>query len=68
MSSVTNSITCQWHLLTSMWKYSVIFISAESVAICSIHKLLEYSRCDKGDQLEIGGSQSFCLLQSVCYK
>ena len=31
------------------------------------HKLLEYSRCDKGDQLEIDRSQSFCLLQSVCY-
>ena len=34
----------------------------------SIHKLLEYSRSHKGDQLGIGRSQSFCLLQSACYK
>ena len=62
-----NIISYPWHLLASIWKYSVIFIIAESLAIWSIHKLLEYSRCNKGDQLEICRSQSFCLMQSVCY-
>ena len=32
MSFVTNIISCPWHLLTSIWTYSVIFISAESLA------------------------------------
>ena len=44
-SFVTNIISCPWHLLASIWKYSVIFIIAdmdESLAIWSIHKLLEY--------------------------
>ena len=67
MPFVTNIITCPWHLLTSIWKYSVISIIAESLAIWSIHKSLEYSRSGKGDQLETDRSQSFCLLQSVCY-
>ena len=48
MQSFPYIISCRWHLLTSIWKYSVIFIIAESLAIWSIHKLLEYSRSDKG--------------------
>ena len=70
MSFVTNIISCPWHLLASIWKYSVIFIIAdmdESLSIWSIHKLLEYSRSDKGYQLEIYRPLSLCLLQSVCY-
>ena len=41
-------------------------INAERLAI-SVHKMLEYSRSEEGDQLGIDRSQSFCLLQSVCY-
>ena len=59
MSFVTNIISCPWHLFTSSWKYSVTFIIAVSLVIDSQN--------DKGDQLEIDRSQSFCLLQSVCY-
>ena len=66
MQSIPYIISCRWHLLTSIWKYSVILVIAESLAI-SIHKLLEYSRSDERDQLEIDRSQSFCLLQSFCY-
>jgi len=48
MQSFPYIISCRWHLLTSIWEYSVILIIAESWAIWSIHKLLEYSRSDKG--------------------
>ena len=51
ISLLTITVIYRLHLLSSIWKHSVIFIIAESWAIWSFHNFFEYSRCDKGDGL-----------------
>ena len=48
MQSIPYIISCRWQLLTLIWKYSVIFIIEECLAIWLFHKLLKYSRSGKG--------------------